>query len=649
MSKFDIEKWTVKELIDATSASPRFGKKVTIPEFQRSAVWPDKDRDALIVSIKNGYPFGSLLMYKENDETGEMKYYKLIDGLQRTHALKRYTAKRNLNIGFNDNRLNDKFIDFVAQELDRSSKQDKGKIRKRIRVVIVLWLRSIRGFTLTDGLQAAELIKTLVGKILKLEPDTSEFHTEFGRLNINKTFLIKLEKFLESVRKEYDISEVKIPVIIYTGASTELPTIFTRLNKQGKELGPYEILAAQWLDYRQPIKNEEIIDAIWKKYEILEKAGFSLDVSEQAPDEESRREREYTLFEYLFGLGQYLSKEFPLLFKPVRVDQPNPISFNLIPACLGLRLKDRGKLHEKTEDLNISGLEERILEAAEFVDSILKPVISIHQPRRARKHICHSDYQIISMIATAFQVRYDKSNLSEIDGWQDNRNALEKHILMRYLYDILRNAWGSSGDDTLFDTVKDLTYLNPPPTKEAWERNLDTWFNEKQMTLRHVRRKAPLNSAAILLLKYIYAHKFSDIEKTQGYDIEHIIPVGKLVSSLGIYDSYRDSYDDYRGPVNAISNLGFLEAGKNMAKGDQTFAEYLEKKWYSSHELTYGEYQDELQRYEEQLICKKELLPKLEFILHSSGRDSFEDFLKNRWERLKAEFIKAWRDYIPTE
>ena len=643
MSKTRIEPWTVEQLIDATSANPRFGRKVTIPEFQRGAVWPDKDRDALIVSIKNGYPFGSLLMYEETGNAGEMKHYKLIDGLQRTHALKHYTA--NLNRYFYLNRLNDEFIDFVAQELDRSSKKDKRNIRMRI----TSWMQGqgIRGFTRTDGWQAAELIKTLVDKILKLEPDTSEFHTEFGRLNMNKTFLIKLEEVLESIRKEYDISKAEIPVIIYTGASTELPTIFTLLNKQGKELTPYEILAAQWLDYRQPIKNKEIIDAIWKKYEILEKAGFSLDVSEQAPDEESRRKREYTLFEYLFGLGQYLPEEFPLLFKPVRVDQPNSISFNLVPACLGLHLDNRSKLHEKTKDLNISDLEERILEAAEFVDSILEPVISIHQ-REYAKYIYHTEHQIFSMIATAFQVRYDKINLSEIDGWQANRDKLEKHILMRYLYDILRNEWGSSGDNTLFRTVNDLTYLNPPPTEEAWERNLDTWFNEKQMTLRHVVRKVPLNSPAILLLKYIYAHKFSDIERTQEYHIEHIIPVGKLVS-LGIYDSYHDSYDDDRGPVNAISNLGFHEASKNREKGHLTFAEYLEKKWYSSHELTYGEYQDELQRYEEQLICKKELLPKLELIPHSSGRDSFEDFLKNRWERLKTEFIKAWRDCIPTE
>ena len=621
MSKTRIEPWTVEQLIDAISANPRFGRKVTIPEFQRSAVWPAKDRDALIVSIKNGYPFGSLLMYEETDNAGEMKHYKLIDGLQRTHALKRYTA----NLGdsyanrFNE-RLNE-FTDFVAQELDRSSRQDKSKIQSEI----FEW----------------------IPKILRLEPGTSEFHTKFGRLNINKTFLIKLEEFLESNRKEDDISEAKIPVIIYTGASTELPTIFTLLNKQGKELTPYEILAAQWLDYRQPIQNEEIIDAIWKKYEILEEAGFSLDVSEQAPDEESRRKREYTLFEYLFGLGQYLPKEFPLLFKSVRVDQPNSISFNLVPACLGLHLDNRSKLHEKTKDLNISDLEERILEAAEFVDSILKPVISIYQ-REYAKYIYHTEHQIFSMIATAFQVRYDKINLSEIDGWQANRDKLEKHILMRYLYDILRNEWGSSGDNILFRTVNNLAYLNPPPTEEAWERNLDTWFNEKQMTLRHVVRKVPLNSPAILLLKYIYAHRFSDIERTQEYHIEHIVPVSKLVS-LGIYDSYRDSYDDYRGPVNAISNLGFLEAGKNMAKGDQTFAEYLEKK-LNSYEMTRGEYWAELRSYEEQLICKKETLPYLELIPDSSfGRYSFEDFLKKRWELLKAEFIKAWRDYIPTE
>lgn len=610
MSNFDIEKWTVKELIDATSASPRFGKKVTVPEFQRSAVWPDEDRVALIVSIKNGYPFGSLLMYKETDETGEMKYYKLIDGLQRTHALKRYTEDlRDCNANRFNERL-DEFADFIAQELDRASSE--------IRSDVAEW----------------------IVRIHEIEPDTSELHTEFGRLNINESFWIRFRE-LFSVEKD-DISEAKIPVIIYTGAATELPTIFTLLNKQGKELGPYEILAAQWLDYRQPIQNEEIIDAIWKKYEILEKAGFSLDVSEQAPDEESRRQREYTLFEYLFGLGQYLPKEFPLLFKPVGVDQPNSISFNLTSACLGLHLKGKGKLHEKTEDLNISDLEERILEATKFVDSILKPVISIHQ--RERQYICHSENQIISMIATAFQVRYDKSNLSEIDGWQANRDKLKKPILMRYLYDGLRNAWGSSVDNTLFRTVNDLTYLNPPPTEEEWERNLDTWFDEKQMTLRHVVRITPLDSHAILLLKYIYAHKFSDIEQTQEYDIEHIIPVGKLVS-LGIYKSYDPSVDvrDGRGPVNAISNLGFLEASKNREKGNQTFAEYLEKKWRTSYELTGEEYQAELRRYEDLLICKADDLPS------ELSRHSFENFLSRRFELLKAEFIKAWRDYIPTE
>ncbi len=620
MSKTRIEPWTVKQLIDATSANPRLGRKVTIPEFQRGAVWSDKKRDALIVSIKNGYPFGSLLMYKDTDDTGEMNHYKLIDGLQRTHTLKRYTANlRDFNANRFDERLNE-FTDFVAQELDRSSRQDKSKIQSEI----FEW----------------------IAKILKLEPDTSEFHTEFGRLNINESFRIKIRE-LFSFEKD-DISEAEIPVIIYTGASTELPTIFELLNKQGEPLTPYEILAAQWLDYRQPIQNDEIIDAIWKKYEILEKAGFSLDVSEQAPDEESRRKREYTLFEYLFGLGQYLPKEFPLLFKPVRVDQPNSISFNLVPACLGLHLDYKSKLHEKTKDLNISDLEERILEATEFVDSILKPVISIHQPRHAKKHICHSDYQIISMIATAFQVRYDKSNLSEIDGWQANRDELKKSILMRYLYDILRNAWGSSGDNTLSRTVNDLTYLNPPPTEEEWERNLDTWFDEEQMTLRHVRRKVPLNSAAILLLKYIYAHKFSDIERTQEYHIEHIIPVGKLVS-LGIYKSYDPSVDvrDGRGPVNAISNLGFLEASKNREKGNQTFAEYLGKK-LSSYELTREQYQAELQRYEEQLICKREILSSAWDSAPSSttGQALFKYFLKKRWKLLKAEFIKAW---IPAE
>ena len=76
-------------------------------------------------------------------------------------------------------------------------------------------------------------------------------------------------------------------MLIYSGPSSELPTVFELLNSKGTVLSRYEIYAARWIDVRQQIMNTDVIDVIWKKYETLEDEGFTLDVSEEAPDEAS--------------------------------------------------------------------------------------------------------------------------------------------------------------------------------------------------------------------------------------------------------------------------------------------------------------------------------------------------------------------------
>lgn len=132
-----------------------------------------------------------------------------------------------------------------------------------------------------------------------------------------------LAKFLKDVRETADISKARLPMVIYNGPAFRTSSVFELLNSQGTVLSRYEIYAAQWIDQRQSIKNEAIVTAIWRKYDILEDEGYTLDVAEEAPDSRSRRQREYTLFEYLFGLGQFLSEKYPHLFKRVEADRPS--------------------------------------------------------------------------------------------------------------------------------------------------------------------------------------------------------------------------------------------------------------------------------------------------------------------------------------
>ena len=95
----DIDIWPVSKLMDAVSSNPSGSNKVTIPEFQRRLVWSQSTRKGLIDSIKRGYPFGSILIYEDiarGHAVGDGKrHYNLIDGLQRTQALKSYVEYQN--------------------------------------------------------------------------------------------------------------------------------------------------------------------------------------------------------------------------------------------------------------------------------------------------------------------------------------------------------------------------------------------------------------------------------------------------------------------------------------------------------------------------------------------------------------------------
>ena len=192
--------------------------------------------------------------------------------------------------------------------MGKSSDEHKDKIRQ----TVVDWVKSKKSYDAQDGWRTENLVETLIESVLRYSPDSGLFRDLYFELNRNDGFVRHLGGFLDEVSSEVQlVLEAKIPVLIYSGPSSELPKVFELLNSKGTVLSRYEIYAARWIDQRQQIKNGEIIDAIWKKYETLVEEGFTLTVAEDAPDEESRRSRPYSLFDYLFGLGQYLADKFP--------------------------------------------------------------------------------------------------------------------------------------------------------------------------------------------------------------------------------------------------------------------------------------------------------------------------------------------------
>lgn len=628
--------WTVAELVDATSKRPRGKRIVTIPEFQRRLVWPKRKQEGLIDSIKRGFPFGSLLLYRDATDVGGMETYKLIDGLQRTQTIKQYTNHPNITFGRTD--LSEEFLDFIASginafsELDCLSKRNMARIRQSI----LEWVWSSSGFSEAEGWAANALTDVLLLDMLELEEETYEpFIARKSLLAPDSEFRRQIQDFLGEIQQNSDISTVEVPVIVYAGISDNLADVFVRLNTAGINLHRYEVYAAQWLDIRYNIDNSEIIDAIWRKYRELASAGFNLDVFSGESESIERLRRPYTLFEYVFGLGQHLTKTFPRLFKQVKVDQPSPFGFNLLSACIAgsVAEKDVRKLPAYMRGLELSRLEDCLLESVAFIDDMLEPVLVAERHDQTKIPYYHADLQIVSLIAAVFRVRYNANDLSEIEGWNAKRRVLAKSLPMFYLYDIIRGNWRGSGDSRLADVLNKDRYLNPPPTESIWSQALNVWFsnniNNSQQGQIYIRDDWP----EYLLLRYISVDR---LRLAHSYHVHHLLPIKRLTSP----PSY---YYEWQGPINTIGNLALISANDFKDFGDMTFTEYVNRQKSSGAIRGPGRYRDELSKWQRLLLCKADMLP-LELT-----QQAFESFLRQRFDLLKREFLNVWRDHIPRD
>ena len=629
----EIEVWPVSKLMDAASTKPEGNSKVTIPEFQRRLVWSKSRRKDLITSIKQGYPFGSILLYEDvsrsHAKNDGKKYFNLIDGLQRTQALKSYVEYQNGYFERAD--LSDEFVNEVASQLGKNSDEYKDRIRQ----AVVDWVKGRKSYEAQAGWRTDNLIQALIDNVLRYPRDASLYKDAYFDLNQNQALTQRLGKFLDEISGEVKrVLDARIPVLVFAGASKQLPEIFERLNSKGTALSRYEIFAAQWIDNRRRIGNPEIVAAVWKKYEALEEEGFSLDVAEDAPDEKARRNREYSLFDYLFGFGQYLSDKFPRLFKPSKDDRPSSSGFNLITACVGLHVSEMASLPSRIANFDLTELEGCMLDSVRFVDRILKPILAAKRFASKPPVIYHSELMIVAMIASAFQVRFSLQDLSDNPDWKVDRRKLKRQLLMHYLYDILHDDWRGSGDSKLHDAVRSLRYLNsPPPTEARWQQVLDDWYFATQLDYvhgnaarRHIRESRP----EYLLLKFIFSHRLA---KAKTYHVEHIIPVVNLQGRM---------QKDEEWHINTIGNLALLAKAGEFRDNFHTFDDMLAAK-LDRGEISAEQHSAQLADYARQLVCPPELLPG------AASQDAFEDFLMQRWELLKREFFATWRDHIPAE
>ena len=78
MSSYRIDELSVDQL-----------DRISLPKFQRGFVWTKKKQEDFVQTLHDGYPFGTLLVYPENDNDKDAKL-QLLDGQQRLSTIKKY-------------------------------------------------------------------------------------------------------------------------------------------------------------------------------------------------------------------------------------------------------------------------------------------------------------------------------------------------------------------------------------------------------------------------------------------------------------------------------------------------------------------------------------------------------------------------------
>ncbi|MBU8907677.1 DUF262 domain-containing protein [Desertibacillus haloalkaliphilus] len=593
--------------------------KITVPKMQRNLVWSREQKHKFIDTLKRGYPFGSLLLYKKNNDDT----FSLIDGLQRTSTIIQYSKEPTSF--FNADDIDDSFIDYFIQTVHELS----GEHSEKIRDIIEMWVKSLDGFDEGHNFSAYDLVRK-ISKDLELNITVDVFDE----------LVDKYKEFTSKVKREADISQIQIPVVVYYGEEHNLPEIFERINSKGTKLNKYQIFAATW-ERTLPINNKEIIKKIEAKYELMLEEGF--EIEGYYPEELYEKGKEFTIFEYLFGFGKFLSEEYPHLFgKSGKADTTESIGFNLVTTCCGLPLNKMIELPKTIESYYVSKLEKAILDTIEFVHNSLS-ALSFKANRKNKKDkgdkIYHTELQIVSIIGVVFHLKYDK-NLNVRNTWNTNKFTLKKYIPLHYLYDILRDIWRGSGDSRLKDIVfdEDLQtrgrYLQPI-SKSKWENLLQEWF-ETQLNRTEIQR-VKIYDQDMLFIKYIYNSILTNEENYDEFEVDHLFAINRL----------KKVAQDLNGiPISAVSNLAMIKKPINRAKGEKTLKEYFD---YSvdKGKVTPTEANEEMNKLKKLIFCD---ISQVDINKDSEGNDNitkewYIDKLRTRFKLMKQVFFeKVYRD-----
>lgn len=526
--------------------------KLIVPRYQRSLVWSTNDKKQFIETLHNGFPFGSILIYKYENE----KQYSLIDGLQRYSTIKDFKKNPEKYIDFDEFR--DRIYHLIIKnEVSETTKNNfKRKISKAINDYIELVANERRNLTI------------LISNIVK-EMDIDEQVINEVWIDIYDIH----ENMMEFIDNYINVEQILIPTVVFNGDMSSLATVFQNLNKTGKKLSKYQVFAASWSKLVIKLSSDELntklLDQTIERYNSLIEVR-ELEIEDYS-ESELRQSREINLSELCYAIGKLILNKMEVFWDSDNDDLANQIGHSTLAIVLNVSNKKIANLssHYKTIDDShfLENMVKKILEIFEEINTYFSRYFKVPGTSKQEYYggSVASDLQVLSIFGSLWNVKYgpitNNQHLQNLPRYGINYNKIKTNLIKHFIVDSVTSKWVGTGDTKLDEIIIEgnVPYIFDIP-RDTMNNLLFHWHNE--LLKKKSERFEPKSRMLYTVLMSYYHNDFN----SSKYDKEHVI-------SKNTFSSIKN----YSIPGGSIGNLMYLDVANNRSKGKLSLYDALKE------------------------------------------------------------------------
>lgn len=554
MNNYSVESKTYKELKDIT----------TLPKYQRKLVWSKNQKEKFIESIKDGFPFGSLLVYKyENKDNKDADKLSIIDGLQRFSTLKEYERAKHEYYPIED-QIEKLFMEDVVN-LSSSAKQEVLMMYKKV------ILNGINNMENKDSFEIAEELKAITDTDFEL-----------------KTYYKRYEQILKEINEYIDLDNLEIPYVYFKGNVSDLAEVFQRLNQGGVKLSKYQVFASQWVDFQIDLNSEEINNQILEinieRYNKLNESREGI-IIEDYDENDFRFEKKVNLAELCYGLGKLIIEKSNCLYTKElnNEDLANELGYATMAIILGVENNKLANISLSEQYINSDDIEVIFKKALKIYKDIndtfsnyLQMPTKKNKPLYFNKNI--TNFMYLSYFASLWTIKYNsdnKFNVEEKVKTKQQYEIIKSNLIYYFLSDTITSYWSATGDKKLNEI-----YASHTPRNRYLERVSQTIFEQQLIFWSEEElKKSSVNIGdKVKLITVVLNNLEKDGLESNGLnnaDFEHIY-VRKYINKA-------KKNTEYIIPGGHLGNVCLLTEYENRKKKENTL--YFSSEKHSTFKL----------------------------------------------------------------